>query len=78
MDKLIAFVMARLKEPSTWAALGTLLVTGGILSADAHQKYLVMIGALCAIAGAGMSERSAAIPSAQSPAAPSSNGTSPP
>jgi hypothetical protein len=65
-----SFLLARSKEPSTWAALGTILVTGGILSPEGHQRYLVIIGALCAIAGAGMVERGAPATTTIVPAAP--------
>ena len=73
MDKLITFLLARLKEPSSWAALGANVVTGGILSPERHPKYWVMIGVLCAMAGAGMSERSAPVTAAAQPSQPATH-----
>ena len=73
MEKLLAFLLARSKEPSTWAALSANLVTGGILSPERHPKYWVMIGVLCAMAGASMSERSEPAPAAALPSQPATH-----
>lgn len=68
MEKLLPFLLARLKEPSSWAALGGLLVTVGVLNPGAYQKYIVIVGGILGIFGFAMPENSAApVPQATNP-----------
>lgn len=57
MDKFIAFLIARVKEPSSWAALGGLLVTVGVLNPGTQQKYLLIVGGIMSVLGFAMPEQ---------------------
>jgi hypothetical protein len=53
LEKLGAWLKARLREPSSWIAIGTLIVTYKLMDAQTWAMWFAVIGAL---AGFGLRE----------------------
>jgi hypothetical protein len=54
LNKVLLYILARAKEPSTWAALGALLMAYGVIDAE---RWAVWLGVISALIGVGMPER---------------------
>ena len=55
MDNVLSFVLARLREPSTWVAISALLAAFHV-SPDLIHSFVGIAMAACAAAGAVMPE----------------------
>jgi hypothetical protein len=55
-NPIVKYLARRFKEPSSWAALGTLLLGVGVLNPGAYQKYVMVVGGIMSVLGFAMPE----------------------